>query len=176
MGTRHFQWGDVSRCSARRRLQTFADRLTCGLLTRCHSSVNPSRSIRASTVAVLLIHVVRRHSCCFPVCRYATAISSCRPQFRLNLYTVKMTVLISSQWIKTKSLECCSLPMPMPGKRHRKIYARRGARSRIKHMLVIKLSQMHVTPLCDCTVLARSTRIRREASALHAVIRKKLRF
>jgi hypothetical protein len=87
-----------------------------------------------------------------------------------------MTVLISSQWIKTKSLECCSLPMPMPGKRHRKIYARRGARSRIKHMLVIKLSQMHVTPLCDCTVLARSTRIRREASALHAVIRKKLRF
>src|ERR1700719_279232 len=110
--------------SDRRRLQTFADRLTCGLLTRCHSSVNPSRSMRASTVAVLLIHVVRRHSCCFPVCRYATAISSCRPQFRLNLYTVKMTVLISSQWSKTKSLECCSLPMP--GKRHRKIYARRG--------------------------------------------------
>jgi hypothetical protein len=43
-------------------------------------------------------------------------------------------------------------------------------------MLVIKLSEMHevsVTPLSDCTVLTRSTRIRREASALQAAIRNK---
>jgi hypothetical protein len=44
-------------------------------------------------------------------------------------------------------------------------------------MLVIKLAEMHevsVTPLCDCTVLIRSTR--REASALQAAIRKKRGF
>ena len=43
-------------------------------------------------------------------------------------------------------------------------------------MLVIKLSEMHevsVTPLSDCTMLTRSTRIRREASALYAAIRNK---
>jgi hypothetical protein len=33
----------------------------------------------------------------FLVCRYANAISSCRPQFRLNLYIVKIAVLIGSQ-------------------------------------------------------------------------------
>jgi hypothetical protein len=48
----------------------------------------------------------------FAVCRRATAISSCRPQFPLNLYTVKMTTLISTQWVKTKFLACCWLPMP----------------------------------------------------------------
>jgi hypothetical protein len=43
-------------------------------------------------------------------------------------------------------------------------------------MLVIRLSEMHevsLTPLSDCTVLTRSTRIRRGASALHAAIRNK---
>jgi hypothetical protein len=96
----------------------------------------------------------------------------------VSIFTLpRLAVLIGSQWVKTKFLACCWLPMP--GKRHRKIYARRCARSRIKHMLVSKLSEMHevsVTPLSDCTVLTRSTRIRREASALHAAIRKKRGF
>jgi hypothetical protein len=109
----------------------------------------------------------------FLVCRYANAISSCRPQFRLNLYIVKIAVLIGSQWVKS-FLHACWLPMP--GKRHRKIYARRCARSRIKHMLVSEMHEVSVTPLSDCTVLTRSTRIRREASALHAAIRKKRGF
>jgi hypothetical protein len=41
-----------------------------------------------------------------PVCRYANAISSCRTQFRLNLYIVKIAILIGSQWVKTKFLAC----------------------------------------------------------------------
>ena len=103
-----FPMGDVSRFSDRRRLQTFADRLTCGLLTRCHSSVNPSRSIRAMHRSRPSDPRCSQAFLLFPVCRHATAISSCRPQFRLNLYSVKMSAL-NQQPVGQDKISCMLL-------------------------------------------------------------------